>query len=307
MEPEFSGKMGTDKNRGENMRTEKCMLAMAGDEKQIDTMISSGNWHMERKFDGERCVIEVAQDIHLYNRRGNEINSQFPELEGMAGKLPKGVYDGEIYVESNTANKDKPTTAGRTNVKAREAMHLSRLKPATFMCFDILEYEGKNIRNEPYECRKEILARVDSLRIQGFSGVFPEENPKKAWNEILKNGDEGMVAKREGSRYENLRSPNWVKLKTWQEEDFTVVGITSEKREISSLVLDNGMKVNCALDGMQYNRLLADLIKTDSVMTCSDGTLAVKLKKTYIAKVKFLHKSESGLRFPILHALEGYK
>ena len=290
------------------MRTEACMLAQAGNEKQIDQMIASGNWHFERKYDGERCVIEVAGDgVHLYNRRGKEINSQFPELEEMAKKLPKGIYDGEIFVEGNRANKDKPTTAGRTNVKATEAKYLGKIKPATFMCFDVLEYEGVNIRSEPYECRKEKLARVDALIIHGFFGVFPEENPKKIWEQILKDGDEGMVAKRVGSRYENLRSPNWQKLKTWQEEDFTVVGITSEKREISALVLENGMKVNCALDGEQYNLLLSDLVKTDSVMTCSDGTLAVKLKKTYTAKVKFLHKSETGLRFPILHGLEGYE
>jgi ATP-dependent DNA ligase len=282
------------------------MLAMAGDEKQIDQMIASANWHFERKYDGERCVIEVAQDIHLYNRTGKEINSQFPELAEMATKLPKGIYDGEIFVESNTENKDKPTTAGRTGVRASEAKMLGRIKPATYKCFDVIEYEGRDIRNEPYEARKEILARVDSLRIQGFDGVFPEENPKLVWNRILRGGDEGMVAKRVGSRYEHLRSSNWVKLKTWQEEDFLVVGITSEKREISALVLDNGMKVNCSLNGLQYNRLLSDLVKADSVIECSDGTLAVKLKKTYTAKVKFLHKSQSGLRFPILHELEGY-
>jgi len=115
-----------------------------------------------------------------------------------------------------------------------------------------------------------------------------------------------MVAKKIGSPYCHSRSSNWVKLKTWQEEDFTVVGITSEKREVSALVLDNGMKVNCSLDAASYSRLLSDLMKADTVMKCSDGTIATKLKKTYTAKVKFLYKSDTGLRFPILHGLEGY-
>jgi len=288
------------------MRTEKCMLAQAGDEKEIGQMIASGNWHFERKYDGERCIIEVRNDksISLFNRSGKEINSQFPELVEMAEHLPIGIYDGEIFVEANNANKDKPTTAGRTNVRESDARLLSRIKPATFMCFDVLSFEGRDIRNEPYEARKELLSRAD--RVRGFCGVFPEENPQAAWDEIVANGDEGLVAKMVGSRYEHTRSPNWKKMKTWQEEDFQVVGITSGKREISALVLENGMKVNCALNASQYDSLLADLVKSDSVLTCSDGTIAVKLKKTYTAKVKFLHKSETGLRFPILHELVGF-
>ena len=290
------------------MRTEACMLAQAGDEKKIDEMIASGNWNFERKYDGERCVIEVYDgNVFLWNRKGKEINTQFPEIEEMAKKLPNGIYDGELFVPSNVDNKDKPTTSGRTNVRATEARILSKVKPAIFKCFDILQYEGENLRDEPYELRKERLARVDVMKVPGFEGVFSEKNPKEIWERILSNGDEGMVAKLSGSKYENLRSHNWVKLKTWQEEDFKVVGFTSEKREVSALVLENGMKVNCALDGLQYNLLLADLVKADTMMTCSDGTMAVKLQKTYTAKVKFLHKSESGLRFPILHELEGYK
>jgi len=284
------------------------MLAQAGNEKEIDQMIASGNYFFERKFDGERGVIEVYEgNVYLWNRKGKEINTQFPEIEEMAKKLPNGIYDGEIFVPSNIVNKDKPTTSGRTNVRPTEAKILSRVKPAVFKCFDVLQFEGASVRDKPYEERKEILGRVGSLHLPGFEAVMPEENPKEVWNEIVANGDEGMVAKRAGSRYENVRSANWQKLKTWQEEDFKVVGFTSEKREVSALVLENGMKVNCALDGAQYNALLADLVKTGTIMTCSDGSIATVLQKTYTAKVKFLHKSESGLRFPILHELEGYK
>jgi ATP-dependent DNA ligase len=296
------------------MKNEKMMLAQAGDEKQIEQMIASGNWHFERKYDGERGLLRVElcngiKTVGLYNRSGKPIGDQFPELIDMALRLPFGTYDGEIYVPDNAGNKDKPTTAGRTNVRAKEARYLCKTKPARFMCFDVLVFDGKDIEAEPYEVRKEALSRADRVAIADelpFEGVYPEEDPKQAWDEIVKGGDEGMVAKRVGSPYQHLRSPDWVKLKTWKEEDFEVIGITSEKREISALVLNDGMKVNCALDADAYTRLLSDLIKTDEVLKCSDGTLAIKLKKTYKAKIKFLSKSETGLRFPILHELEGF-
>ena len=212
------------------------MLAQAGDEKKIDEMIKSGNWQFERKYDGERCVIQVkdvktalaekSRCVDLFNRTEKTINTQFPELVEMAEHLPSGIYDGEIYVPSNEANKDKPTTSGRTSVNATDAKLLARVKPATYMCFDVLEYEGENIENKSYEERKEILARVDSLRVLHFQGVFPigvgcQQSPdereaeiKSAWAEIVATGNEGMVAKRVGSRYSHTRSPNWVKLKT---------------------------------------------------------------------------------------------
>jgi len=287
------------------MKPEKVMLAQAGDETKLDEMIASKNWHFEVKYDGERGMLMVSDGTAvLCNRKGKDINSQFPEIEAMGSKLPSGVYDGEIYVQINASYKDKPTTSGRTSVKPTEARILAKVKPATFMCFDVLEYEGENVEGKPYEKRKEILARVDNLRIPGFQGVFPEENPKEAWQQIVLSGNEGMVAKRVGSRYEHLRSFNWLKLKTWKEEDFEVVGITSEKRDISALILNNGMKVNCSLDSEAYSRLLTDLVKTDTVLHANDGSLGFRLKKTYKAKVKYLHKSNDGLRFPILRDLE---
>jgi len=287
------------------------MLAQAGDETKIDQMIASGNWHFERKYDGERGVMQVVRGgglliVYLRNRQGKTINTQFPELVEMGKHLPSGIYDGEIYVPSNSANKDKPTTAGRTSVGEADAKLRARINPATFMCFDVLEFEGENIEKKNYEERKARLSEVSSLGIVGFKGVMPETNPRAAWDEIRGSGDEGMVAKRRGSPYSHTRSPHWCKLKTWNEEDFDVVGITSEKREVSALVLDNGMKVNCALNGEAYAALIADLVRSGEIMKCADGTTATKLTKHYRAKVKFLNKSASGLRFPILHQLEGF-
>ena len=216
------------------MRTEKCMLAKAGDEKKIEQMIASGNYSFERKYDGERGIIQVTNmgnapsegigwNVAIYNRSGKDISSQFPELKEMAENLPYGTYDGEIFVESNAQNKDKPTTAGRTGVNASDAKLLGKVKPAHFRCFDVLEFEGEidggmyalwNVESKPYEYRKAILARADFQNIKLFKVVFPEKDPLAVWNTIKANGDEGLVAKLKGSTYQHCRSSNWVKLKT---------------------------------------------------------------------------------------------
>lgn len=68
------------------------MLAQAGDEKQIDQMIASGNWQFTWKYDGERGILNVGKEITLYNRSGKSINTQFPEIVEMASHLPLGIW-----------------------------------------------------------------------------------------------------------------------------------------------------------------------------------------------------------------------
>jgi len=285
-------------------RNEQVMLAMAGDETKLDEMIASGNWQFEVKFDGERGKLcKSGNKIELINRRGKDIGSQFPELIEMAKSLPDGVFDGEIYVPANEADKDKPTTGGRTNVNPKDALILSKIKPAVFKCWDVLKWEDHYVVDKTYEERKELLGRVDSLHITGFDGVFPEEDPRKAWDEIVAGGNEGMVAKRVGSGYQFTRSSDWVKLKTWQENDFEVIGFTSDKREISALIVKGGLKVNCSLNAEQYGKLLGELIKGEEAIKCQDGTIGTAIKNHYTAKIKYLSKTDTGLRFPILREL----
>jgi hypothetical protein len=122
-------------------------------------------------------------------------------------------------------------------------------------------------------------------KIPGFCVVESMKDGHKLWNAVLKEGEEGIVAKREDSIYEDRRSYDWLKLKTWQEDDFRVMGWTSEKREISALILDGLYKVNFAVKEAEYNRLLP-LIKANP--------------QRYMVKVKHLGKSDTGLRFPVM-------
>lgn len=309
------------------MRTEKCMLAQAGDESKLDEMIASGNWHFERKWDGERGLLckNDDGDVSLYNRTGKDCINLFPELLPIGMLLPKNTtLDGEIYVCANHTDKDKPTTAGRPSMSPKDAAILSHIKPASYMCFDVLHFDGKDLEQEPYEVRKECLARIDQTMIAAgmtknthgatFDAVYPigadeetqEEQAaeiKRMWKFIVESGNEGMVAKRVGSTYQHARSSDWLKLKTWREEDFEVIGFTSEKREISALILTGGLKVNCCLDAENYSKLLTDVIRSGDAIKCADGTIGTGISKHYKAKIKYLNKSDTGLRFPILREL----
>jgi bifunctional non-homologous end joining protein LigD len=88
------------------------------------------------------------------------------------------------------------------------------LASAMLCAFDLLELDGEDLRPEPIEERKALLAKL--LRGSHSSIAFNEhfeEDGAIVFREACKLGCEGIVSKRLGSPYRSGRSPNWVKVK----------------------------------------------------------------------------------------------
>jgi bifunctional non-homologous end joining protein LigD len=88
------------------------------------------------------------------------------------------------------------------------------LASAVLCAFDLLELDGRDLRREPIEKRKALLARL--LKGQNLSLVLNEtfeEDGEIVFREACKLGCEGIVSKRLGSIYRRGRSPLWVKVK----------------------------------------------------------------------------------------------
>ncbi len=79
------------------------------------------------------------------------------------------------------------------------------LASAVPFAFDLLELDGRDLRREPIEKRKELFATLleDSHRSLVLNEHF----------EACKLGCEGLVSKRLGSPYRSGRSAHWVKVK----------------------------------------------------------------------------------------------
>jgi ATP-dependent DNA ligase len=95
----------------------------------------------------------------------------------------------------------------------RERRH-GALASAALCAFDLLELDGQDLRREPIEERKRLLAKL--LRGSHLSIVLNEhftEDGAVVFREACKLGCEGIVSKRLGSPYRSGRSPHWVKVK----------------------------------------------------------------------------------------------
>lgn len=291
---------------------ERVMLLEMGDESKIEEMVKGGNYLWEVKKDGARAIISTEAErlegvgrergFSIIGRSGEDFSGKFPELAALAKSLPQeSCIDGEIFVPLHAKDKARPTTANRTN--SGNGAFLSRLAPATFCAFDVIRWEGQALTERPIEERKQFLFDRLSGR-PNCEVLMPLADPLAEWRRVVCENEEGLVAKLKGSRYQFARSYNWLKMKNWKTRDFKIVGITSEKRDISALALEGGFKVNFGVDKATYLKYLKLFRKTGKTFLANDNSFVFEIEPGFAAEVRYLNISESGIRFPILAKID---
>jgi bifunctional non-homologous end joining protein LigD len=167
---------------------------------------SGPGWPHEIKHDGFRILARRDNaGVRLITRAGNEFSYRFPFIAMAVAKLPVGscLIDGEAIVcdENGLAVFDLIRRYGA-------------LASAVHCAFDLLELDGRDLRREPIEKRKELLAEL--LSGPQLSLVFNEcydEDGAIVFREACKLACEGIVSKRLGSSYRSGRVQHWVKIK----------------------------------------------------------------------------------------------
>jgi bifunctional non-homologous end joining protein LigD len=100
--------------------------------------------------------------------------------------------------------------------------------PIVYYAFDLLQLNGKNLRNLPIEERK---AKLEELLkkppgVIRYSISFTKDIPELL-DRAGKLGLEGLIGKRSDSRYEaGKRTGGWIKVKLNQEQELVIGGYT---------------------------------------------------------------------------------
>ena len=167
---------------------------------------SGPGWIHEIKHDGFRIMARRdSAGVRLFTRHGNDFTSRFPLIAMAVAKLPvrSCLIDGEAIVCDESG---LPVF----ELIRRHGAHAS----AVLCAFDLLELDGKDLRREPIEKRKALLAKL--LKRGNLSIVLNEhfdEDGALVFNAACQLGCEGIVSKRLGSPYRPGRSKYWVKVK----------------------------------------------------------------------------------------------
>jgi bifunctional non-homologous end joining protein LigD len=84
----------------------------------------------------------------------------------------------------------------------------------TLCAFDLLDLDGRDMRREPLEQRKAMLAQLLRKPLPGLVLNATFEQPGDVvFKHACALGCEGIVSKRLGSRYRSGRSGDWLKCK----------------------------------------------------------------------------------------------
>src|SRR5690554_1804886 len=127
------------------------------------------DWIYQIKYDGFRCGVEwTAGTIRLWSRNGKELTKQFPEIVEACERLSNQIsdflpilLDGELVVLRTTYQAEFPLIQKRGRMRAADKIkRTSNERPATFICFDILQFKGKDTTKHSTEKRQHLLESI---------------------------------------------------------------------------------------------------------------------------------------------------
>src|SRR5207302_8457790 len=194
---------------------------------------SKPGWLFELKLDGYRVRAgREAGAARLVTRNGHDITPPFPEIARALTALPYEafIFDGELVVPEEAGRPSFQRLQNRAKVsRALEVRRAAIDTPALLYVFDLLAFEGHDVRPSPLEQRKALLEpivpRVGPIK---YLSHF-EKDGEALYEQVVKMGLEGIVAKRAEASYRDGRSANWLKIRADRVDDFVVVGFTRPK------------------------------------------------------------------------------
>ena len=184
---------------------------------QFDTLLGPpADWIIEWKWDGIRAqIVKRAGTVSLWSRGEELVTDRFPELAAMGQALPDGtVIDGEIVVWRK--NEALPESVGLVQPFAELQRRIGRKTlgpkllreiPVVLLGYDLLEWQGRDLRTMPQQQRRALLDDlVEQVRHPQLlsSPMLTGES----WQDLSKQreaarsmGVEGMMLKQRHAHY----------------------------------------------------------------------------------------------------------
>jgi bifunctional non-homologous end joining protein LigD len=301
----------------------KLMLA-----ETAEKPFSDPAWVFELKYDGYRVLAAREEGRpRLVYRKGSDATAIYPEIARALQELPLGdvVIDGEVVVLDEEGRPSFQRLQRRAQQRRTpDVQRSARELPATFCAFDLVAFEGFDLRRLPLVERKRLLQRLlpraSALRYVDHIA----EHGEAFYDEVGRLELEGLLAKRADSPYQPGRSPHWLKLRTKRSSDFVVVGFTEPAGGRSGFgalhvgAFQDGTLLYCGRAGSGFDeallaRLRAQLDGLRRATPACNGPLPVGREHVWVepqlvVEVRYLTWTAEGLlRQPVFLRLRDDK
>ncbi len=193
-----------------------------------ETLGDAPAWQAEWKWDGIRSqLVRRSGQTFLWSRGEELVTERYPELAAVGDALPDGtVIDGEILPWKEATPLPFAQLQRRIGRKAVTKSILASV-PVVLMAYDLLEHEGRDVRAEPLEWRRERLAGVVAAADFPARFLLSPTVAADSWEaltlartESRSRSAEGLMLKRLGSPYGvGRRRGDWWK---WKVNPLTV-------------------------------------------------------------------------------------
>ena len=163
-------------------------------EDELEKLGDPTHWFAEHKWDGIRAQVIIRnKELFIWSRGEELVTDKYPEFKIFTEAIPNGtVLDGELLPFPNnqigTFN-DLQTRIGRKNVSKK----LVEKTPVILKAYDLIEWEGKDLRTTSFEERRKLLEKL-------YHKVKSPELPLHLSETIQFTNWEAMAKERELSR-----------------------------------------------------------------------------------------------------------
>ena len=205
--------------------------------KLVDKIPGGDDWLYELKYDGYRILAYIeGSKASLLTRNGNDYTDRFQSVASALVTLAAGramVLDGEMTVTDE---------GGKTDFQALQSyLKNPARQPLTYIVFDLLALDGKDLRADPLIKRKEALEALmkDAPKNLWYSRHVAGGG-KESFAAACKLGMEGIVGKKKDSPYSGTRNGDWIKLKCDNRQEFVIGGYSRTDKKttgVSALLL----------------------------------------------------------------------
>ncbi|MDQ3000632.1 MAG: DNA ligase D [Fibrobacterota bacterium] len=191
-------------------------------------------WIFETKWDGWRALLRKDDSgIRLISRSGKSLDAMFPELINLGKEIRADacMLDGEIVALDNQGVPRFQLLQNRLKGKALRNGE-GRI---VYFAFDLLHCEGRDLMPCGLIDRKAVLRKVLPPAAKGkYPGAIRvsdhfEGRGVRVFEEAVRLGFEGMMAKLKHGPYRKGRSADWLKVKAKLRQEVVIAGYTEPR------------------------------------------------------------------------------